>query len=54
MIEHVNNSNANTVSHEKCLPVSMCKIITQKIKKTNTTCLLTITCDCLHLVDGTK
>ena len=35
MIEHVNNSNANTISHEKCLPVSMCiKIITQKITKT--------------------
>ena len=46
MIEHVNNSNANTISHKKCLPVSICKIIT--------TCLLTITCDCLHLVGGTK
>ena len=34
MIEHVNNSNANTILHEKCLPVSICKIITQKITKT--------------------
>ena len=34
MIEHVNNSNANTISHEKCLAVSICKIITQKITKT--------------------
>ena len=34
MIEHVNNSNANTISHEKCLLVSICKIITQKITKT--------------------
>ena len=34
MIEHVNNSNANTISHEKCLPVSICKSITQKITKT--------------------
>ena len=30
MIEHVNNNyNVNTISHEKCLPVSICKIITQ-------------------------
>ena len=34
MIKHVNNSNANTISHEKCLQVSICKIITQKITKT--------------------
>ena len=34
MIEPVNNSNANTISHEKCLPVSICKIITQNITKT--------------------
>ena len=34
MIEHVNNSNANTISQEKCVPVSICKIITQKITKT--------------------
>ena len=34
MIEHVNNSKANTISHEKCLPVSICKIMTQKITKT--------------------
>ena len=47
MIEHVNNSNANTISHEKCLPVSICKIITQKIHAYRTY-------DCLHLVDGTK
>ena len=33
MIEHANNSNANTISPEKCLPVSKCKIITQKITK---------------------
>ena len=39
MIEHVvNNYNVNTISHEKCLPVSICKII----------------CDCLHLVHDTK
>ena len=30
MIEHVNNSNVNTISHEKCLPVSICKILTQR------------------------
>ena len=34
MIEHVNNSTANTISQEKCFPVSICKIITQKITKT--------------------
>ena len=34
MIEHVNNSNAYTILHENCLPVSICKIITQKITKT--------------------
>ena len=34
MIEHVNDSNGNTISQEKCLPVSICKIITQKITKT--------------------
>ena len=34
MIEHVNNSIAHTISHEKCLPVSISKIITQKITKT--------------------
>ena len=34
MIEHVNNSNANTISHQKCLPVSICKITPQKITKT--------------------
>ena len=34
MIEHVNNSSANTILHEKCLPVSTCKITTQKITKT--------------------
>ena len=34
MIEHVNNYNANTISHENCLPVSICKIITQKITRT--------------------
>ena len=27
MIEHVNNYNGNTISHEKCLQVSICKII---------------------------
>ena len=42
MIEHVNNSNANTISHEKCLPVSICKFITHD-NKNKTTCLLTIT-----------
>ena len=30
MIEHVNNYNINTVSHEKCLPASICKIITHR------------------------
>ena len=30
MIEHVNNCSGNTISHEKRLPVSICKIITQK------------------------
>ena len=34
MIEHVNNLNVKTISHEKCLPVSICKIITPKIAKT--------------------
>ena len=35
MIENVvNNYNVNTISHEKCLPVSICKIITHKITKT--------------------
>ena len=34
MIEDVKNFNANTISQEKCLPVSLCKIITQKITKT--------------------
>ena len=34
MIEHVNNYNVNTISHEKCLPASTCKIITLKITKT--------------------
>ena len=34
MVEHVNTSNDNTILHEKCLPVSICKIITQKITKT--------------------
>ena len=33
MIEHSNNSNANTISHEKCLPGSI-DIVTQKITKT--------------------
>ena len=34
MIEHVvNNHNVNTISHEKCLPVSICKIITHKNDK---------------------
>ena len=33
MIEHVNNYNVNTSSHEKCIPV-LCKIITLKITKT--------------------
>ena len=31
MIDQVNNYNGNTISHEKCLPVSICKIITHKI-----------------------
>ena len=30
MIEHVNNYNGNTISHEKCLKVSICKIITHR------------------------
>ena len=34
MIENVNNYNVNTISHETCLPVSICKIITLKITKT--------------------
>ena len=34
MIEHVNNYNVNTNSHEKCLLVLICKIITHKITKT--------------------
>ena len=34
MIEHVNNHNVNTIPHEKCLPVSICKIISRKIAKT--------------------
>ena len=34
MLQYVNNSNANTILHEKCLPVSICKLITQKITKT--------------------
>ena len=29
MIEHVNNYNVNSISHEKCLPVSICKIKTE-------------------------
>ena len=29
MIEHVNNYNVNTISYEKCLPVSICKIKTE-------------------------
>ena len=33
MIEHANNQNVNTISHEKFLPVSICKIITLKIEK---------------------
>ena len=33
MIEHVNNYG-NTISHEKCLPELICKIITHKITKT--------------------
>ena len=31
MIDIVNNDNDNTISHEKCFPVSICKIITHKI-----------------------
>ena len=34
MMEHANNQNVNTISQEKCLPVSICKIITLKIAKT--------------------
>ena len=34
MLEHANNYNVNTISHEKCLQVSICKIITLKITKT--------------------
>ena len=34
MIEHVNNCTVNTISHEMCLPVSICKITTHKITKT--------------------
>ena len=34
MIEHVNNYNVNTILHEKCLPVSICKNVTHKITKT--------------------
>ena len=34
MIEHVNNHTVDTISHEKCLPASICKIITLKIAKT--------------------
>ena len=34
MIEHANDYNVNTISHEKCLLVSICKIITIKITKT--------------------
>ena len=52
MKEHVNNSNVNTISTKSA--VLICKIITQMITKYGTTCLLTITSDCLHLVDGTK
>ena len=44
--------------HTKCLPVSICKIITHKITKTTPHAYrllqLTITCDCSHLVDATK
>ena len=40
MIEHINHYNVNTISHEKCLPVSICKIKTHTIIKKNTTCLL--------------
>ena len=34
MIEQSNNYNGNAISHKKCLPVSICKIITLKIRKT--------------------
>ena len=34
MIEHVNNYYVNNISHEKYLPVSICKIITHYITKT--------------------
>ena len=34
MTDHVNNYNGNTISHEKCLPVSICKIITHVDNKT--------------------
>ena len=34
MIEHVNNHNVNTISHEKYLPVSICRTITHNYKKT--------------------
>ena len=33
MIEHINNYNVNTISHEKCLPVSICKTKTHTITK---------------------
>ena len=33
MIEHVNNYNVTTISHEKWLPVSICKTKTHKITK---------------------
>ena len=33
MIEHINNYNVNTVSHKKCLPVSICKTKTHTITK---------------------
>ena len=29
MIKQVNHYNVNTISHEKCLPVSICKIKTE-------------------------
>ena len=31
---NVNNYNVNTISHENCLPVSICKNVTHKITKT--------------------
>ena len=34
MIEHANNYNFNTISQEKCLPVSICKTIIHNITKT--------------------